>query len=694
MLSDDSALCDPSSDLLGYAPFAQKIAAGLAEADALDGLVVALYGRWGAGKSSLLSFIRHYTKEMAKEEIQILEFNPWWFSGAEELAENFFAELNRVVAPIKEASGALKTLWAYTSPLLRVGSSLAKFYLPEKAAALVEKGVDVITPDLTKQLGRETSFADAKQKLVDCLRAQKYSKRLIFIDDIDRLSSQETIQLFRLIKNVANLPNTIYVLAFDREIVAAALSGHSGMDGDAYLEKIVQVAFELPSPEEDALTDMLWMRLDKIIECTPPDLARSQDLRTMYWSGVNKIITKPRDVMRLANTLCITYPAVRGEVNAADFIALEALRLFCPGLYSLMRENPSMFLGSNLWSPHQLMTAKEFHTSWRSRADLPQAAVGITSYLFPQTSGVLENSRSFPGPWDESARRRLRICFADLLPVYFRFGLGNRSISSEALKNLMKQSEDESLYVREIDRMVELDSESGGSRAHSLIKRTLDQEFSPVFAHAFFRALLIRSNTLMSETRSSTRWIVPIYREALGRLVREGGKLRAEVDAALGLGQLCGVMHLFWMAGNPEEQDKTKVSDDDKAWLQGQIVGWLAKASTSELFSLPGDYLREALCLWATARSWDEVRAKFHDVLTDQLALMGLVTSLHVDDTLRSIQTFGKSQYAELFRQLFESKSTRDALVALAHMEPPNAACSEDAAKLLAFIDQNDTGSL
>ncbi|MFY0533364.1 KAP family P-loop NTPase fold protein [Nannocystis pusilla] len=379
MLSDDSALSDPSSDLLGYAPFAQSIARGLTDAHALDGLVVALYGRWGAGKSSLLSFIQHYVREMLNE-VQVLEFNPWWFSGPEDLAENFFAELSRIVSPIKEAGGAFKTIWSYASPILRIGNSVGKYYLPEKVSALADKAIDVLTPE---QLERQESFAEAKEKLVKALRGKK-SKTLIFIDDIDRLSSQEISQLFRLIKNVANFPNTIYILAFDRDVVATALTGHFGTDGNAYLEKIVQVAFELPPPEADALTNMLWARLEKVIEGTPSLLANVQDLRSMYWSGVNKLIAKPRDVMRLINTLSITYSSVKGEVNAADFIALESLRLFCPGLYSLIRENPNMFLGGSAWSPNQVMVAHEFHSSWKSRQDWNPAVAGVASYLFPQ----------------------------------------------------------------------------------------------------------------------------------------------------------------------------------------------------------------------------------------------------------------------------------------------------------------------
>ncbi|WP_438819314.1 hypothetical protein, partial [Colwellia marinimaniae] len=57
------------------------------------------------------------------------------------------------------------------------------------------------------------------------------------------------------------------------------------------------------------------------------------------------LIQVPRDVVRFTNTLSVTYPAVRGEVNPVDFIALEAVRVFLPDLYGVVRANANRFSG-------------------------------------------------------------------------------------------------------------------------------------------------------------------------------------------------------------------------------------------------------------------------------------------------------------------------------------------------------------
>ena len=62
------------------------------------------------------------------------------------------------------------------------------------------------------------------------------------IDDIDRLDRTETQAIFKLVKLSASFNHTSYVLAFDDEIVAAAIGekyGQGGLEaGRAFLEKI------------------------------------------------------------------------------------------------------------------------------------------------------------------------------------------------------------------------------------------------------------------------------------------------------------------------------------------------------------------------------------------------------------------------------------------------------------------------
>lgn len=64
---------------------------------------------------------------------------------------------------------------------------------------------------------------------------------LILVDDVDRLEKTEIHALFRLVKLTADFKYTSYILAFDKDVVAASLqdrySSAAENAGEAFLEK-------------------------------------------------------------------------------------------------------------------------------------------------------------------------------------------------------------------------------------------------------------------------------------------------------------------------------------------------------------------------------------------------------------------------------------------------------------------------
>jgi len=97
-LSGDRPLKDPRDDRLGYATFARHIARSLCEMIPVDGLVVTIYGPWGCGKTTVLNFIEYYLKHNGQAKSpEVIYFNPWWFSGSENLMRDFF---NQVIASL------------------------------------------------------------------------------------------------------------------------------------------------------------------------------------------------------------------------------------------------------------------------------------------------------------------------------------------------------------------------------------------------------------------------------------------------------------------------------------------------------------------------------------------------------------------------------------------------------------------
>src|SRR5687768_17392863 len=90
-MTGDNPIRSKTEDSLGRDRVARSIARAVREADASEGYVIGILGPWGSGKTSLLNLVKE--ELAAAPALTIVEFNPWMFSGAEQLVEAFFNEL-------------------------------------------------------------------------------------------------------------------------------------------------------------------------------------------------------------------------------------------------------------------------------------------------------------------------------------------------------------------------------------------------------------------------------------------------------------------------------------------------------------------------------------------------------------------------------------------------------------------------
>uniref|UniRef100_UPI003015DB45 P-loop NTPase fold protein n=1 Tax=Chryseobacterium sp. VD8 TaxID=3081254 RepID=UPI003015DB45 len=122
MINTDQPIIDPNNDKLGRVNFAYEIAWGLVNSfkDNNESIVIGLSGNWGSGKSTLINFIIGEIEKISKEqeqEIIVLRFNPWMFTGQKELQNIFLKELltkfKSNQAKLKNVSEKLKDFLGY-----------------------------------------------------------------------------------------------------------------------------------------------------------------------------------------------------------------------------------------------------------------------------------------------------------------------------------------------------------------------------------------------------------------------------------------------------------------------------------------------------------------------------------------------------------------------------------------------------
>lgn len=468
-ISSDRPGTDPAQDALGYAPFAKKLAESILRLPSDEGLVIAIYGPWGFGKTTFLNYVHYYLGECPPEHQPVyVPFNPWWFSGDEALLRAFFSQLR--------------------ARLTRAGDTLSE--LGEKFADLADAVSKIPSPHaaLAKPLAYVARKVTARPKDVESVRKKiegalrKSGRRiLVTIDDIDRLTPEEVRQVFRVVKSVADFPNVTYLLAFDKDIVSQSISGLQGGRGEDYLEKVVQIPFELPQADRLSIRRLFDEKLNAILS----DVDRS-DFDGAYWlnifhEGIDKFIETPRDVIRFSNALAVTFRAVIGEVNPVDFIAIECLRLFSPDVYGVIRGNREMFAGSapNGLIPPTKADLDRFHSSWlqdleKSASPVARkAVVDMLKRLFPKLQSVWSNVQ-YGFEYESTWRRNKRICSADIFPIYFSLSVGGGALSNSEIRTLLSKGGDQTAFSAGLLDLAKQFRADGRTRLSEFLERLED----------------------------------------------------------------------------------------------------------------------------------------------------------------------------------------------------------------------------
>ena len=119
---------------------------------------------------------------------------------------------------------------------------------------------------------------------------------------------------FQTIKLNANFPNTVYLVAADRSVVEKSLDTEQGVSGRAYLEKIVQVGFDVPLPDAALVSAALRDEIDRIIASVPGADWEGYRWTGLYQAGFRGLFTNLRDVKRFFGALSFTLPMMQQDV--------------------------------------------------------------------------------------------------------------------------------------------------------------------------------------------------------------------------------------------------------------------------------------------------------------------------------------------------------------------------------------------
>jgi predicted KAP-like P-loop ATPase len=430
---NDSPIEASENDQYGVTPFAEALAKSILNIEKPIGTTIALNGPWGSGKSSAVNLIRWALKKANDPRLVVTEFKCWWYRGEEAMALAFLQNLNAVLGStlkdkVKDLVPKLGRGVLQAGPI--VGPAIA--LTPAGPLAGLIGGAF----DFAKRFFPEGDTLEAIfQKLAEVL-AEQDRRFLVVIDDLDRLSPDEALAIFRLIKSVGRLPNVMYLVVFDRQLAEKAVGERYPSEGPHFLEKIIQAGFELPPPLPTDLNNAVLASISEI--CGSPSEDQIVRFMNVFYDVVAPYITSPRHVSRFQNAISVTWPAIAGDVNSADFVALEILRLYEPSLFAAIKSNKHFLCGTRQERDSGGNDQNQFDIFLReipeSRRELAMTAL---QRLFPRLEDM-----GYGGEWVSEWSSERRVCVEARFDTYFRLSLSDEVLSARQIDELVENAGD------------------------------------------------------------------------------------------------------------------------------------------------------------------------------------------------------------------------------------------------------------
>lgn len=172
-----------------------------------------------------------------KKDYIVIDFNSWSCKDENQVLEQFFKNLSeqidiRIIAD-NDIQKYVKAILKYNKLDLDIFSA---------------------QPSLKELYDKiEKSLNESNKKII------------VFIDDLDRMTGQEVFNILKLVKVVADFPNILYVLAYNKDTLVSELSTIIKCSPQVYLEKIITNEFRLPNIKATILKQYLFGNVDKYV---------------------------------------------------------------------------------------------------------------------------------------------------------------------------------------------------------------------------------------------------------------------------------------------------------------------------------------------------------------------------------------------------------------------------------------------
>lgn len=487
--SSDRPITKVEEDLLGRSGFATDLADAMTSWHGKESLVVALHGDWGSGKSSVKNMALSRLEDITENKPDVIEFSPWEWAAQEKITASFFQEVSKSIgrtdqsksgkklaatlkkygrylntgeAVVSGFSKAVPTLFVLAT-IVGVGGNFADeawvsnfstsiLLILGGWAAVLKWGkgfIDMLSGSVAKTAQeKEQSLGGIRLELTGLLEKRK-SPLIVVMDDLDRLTSSQLRMVFQLIKANLEFPNVVFLLLFQRDLVEEKMS-EGVQQGRDYLEKIIQVPFDIPRIENTRLHDLLFSRLNEILKQdeSAKNMFDSGRWGNIFYGSMSDYFDNLRNVYRYTSTLSFHFTLLKGkdafEVNPVDLISIECLRVFEPDVYKEIARAKEIFTKNGVdkyGRSRESIEALIKNVLDKASCDKRECVQEMVIQLFPTIEWAVDGMTYSDGSAD-AWLREMRICHSSNFDKYFQFSIPRGELSNSDLQEMLSLTVD------------------------------------------------------------------------------------------------------------------------------------------------------------------------------------------------------------------------------------------------------------
>ena len=345
----DTPITSIAQDLLQIKTYSDALSEFIAESD--TPITIGLQGEWGTGKTSLMAIL---LENLSCQNIATSWVNTWEHSLFRTSKEVTPKVLKSMLEQL-EISCRERGVWENTDEIdkaiKKVGRILGNV---ANQMLTMQTGLDVLGAANLKSPQAEGDIAEIKKDItliIQRLIASVHNpieKVVFFVDDLDRIPPTEAVELLEALKNIFDIPNCVFVLAIDYDVVVKGLESKFGPKTEknerefrSFFDKIIQVPFSMPVGIYSMKTFLAKKLEDLGVSVDKDDAAKYAEI-VRFTTGSN-----PRSLKRYLNSFSLTNKvrARQSDDDAASndlmLFALLGIQVSFPQIFRLISQEPN-----------------------------------------------------------------------------------------------------------------------------------------------------------------------------------------------------------------------------------------------------------------------------------------------------------------------------------------------------------------